>query len=65
VNAQKTGLRVAGLIFGLVCLAHVWRLIADVDVRIGENLSFPPWASVVGVLVSGSLSIWMWMLSKK
>jgi len=65
VNSQKTGLRVAGIVFGLVCLAHIWRLIAHVDVRIGHHHHFPAWASVVGMLVAGILSIWMWMLSKK
>src|SRR5438309_642712 len=26
MNSQRTGLRVASFIFGLVCLVHIWRL---------------------------------------
>jgi hypothetical protein len=64
MNSQRAGLRVAGLVFGLVCLGHLWRLIAHADVRIGSH-SIPMWLSVFGAIVSAGLSLWMWKLAAK
>jgi hypothetical protein len=63
MNSQKTGLRVASLIFGLMCLVHIWRLaFAHFTVQIGSH-QLPIWGSVVAVIVTGGLSIWMYRLS--
>ena len=63
MNTQRAGLRVAALIFGVVCLAHLWRVIQHVDVRIGQS-QLPMWVSIAGIIVAASLSIWLWSLSK-
>ena len=62
MNAQATGLRVAALVFALVAIGHLWRLFAKAQVVIGTT-QIPMWISVAGLVVAGTLSIWMWRLS--
>jgi len=62
MNSQTAGLRVASIVFGLICLGHLWRLYAHAEVRIGGH-SVPLWASLAGLIVAGLLSFWMWRLS--
>jgi hypothetical protein len=62
MNSQSVGLRVAGTIFGLLCLGHLLRLLTRAEVLIAGH-PLPLWASVVGVLIAGGLSFWMWRLS--
>lgn len=62
MNSQTLGLRLAGIIFGLVCLGHLWRLIRHTEVMIGPH-HVPMWASAVGLIIAGVMSIWMWRLS--
>lgn len=62
MNSQTRALRVGGIIFGIVCLAHLWRLFAHIQIQIGSYL-FPIWGSVAGAIVAGTLSLWMWRLS--
>jgi hypothetical protein len=63
MNSQRTGLRVASVIFGLVCVVHIWRLLmSHFTLQIGSH-QLPIWGSGVAVVVTGVLSIWMWRLS--
>lgn len=62
MNSQNRALRVGGIIFGIVGLAHLWRLFAHIDIQVGTH-HFPIWGSVVGAIVAGALSLWMWRLS--
>jgi hypothetical protein len=63
MNSQRTGLRIASLVFGLACLVHIWRvLMSHFTVQIGSH-QIPLWGSWVAVVVAGGLSIWMWRLS--
>lgn len=62
MNSQNRALRVGGIIFGIVCLAHLGRLFAHIQIQIGSYF-VPTWASVVGAIVAGALSLWMWRLS--
>ena len=65
MNSQSLGLRVASIIFGLMCLVHIWRLLfAHFAVQIGSH-ELPIWGSGVAVIVTGGLSIWMWRLSSR
>jgi len=64
MKSQILGLRVAGTIFALVCLAHLWRIITQADVLIA-GWQMPVWLNVVGVLIAGGLSLWMWRLSAR
>ncbi|MEO8207232.1 MAG: hypothetical protein ABI615_13710, partial [Chthoniobacterales bacterium] len=57
-----TGLRVAAALFGLSFLVHVVRLMTHFPVIIG-TITMPMWASVIGLIIAGSLCLWMWHLS--
>jgi hypothetical protein len=62
MKSQILGLRVAGTLFALVCLGHLLRIITRADVVIA-GWQMPVWLNVVGVLIAGGLSLWMWRLS--
>ncbi len=62
MSSQVLGLRVAGIVFGVLCLAQLLRLATQFDVVIGGT-HLPFWPSGVAVVVLGALSIWMWKLS--
>ena len=64
MSSPKAGLRVAALVFGVMCLGHLWRIWSGLEVRIG-TLDLPMWLSVGAVVVSGGLSVWLWRLSSK
>ncbi|HEV7671407.1 MAG TPA: hypothetical protein VGS22_23050 [Thermoanaerobaculia bacterium] len=50
-------LRVSGLVFAFVALAHAYRAIRALPILIGTT-SFPIWTSWLAVVVSGALSVW-------
>ena len=56
------GLRVAGSVFAIVCIAHIWRLLTHTAVIIGGT-PIANWPSVFGAIVAGALSLWMWRLA--
>jgi hypothetical protein len=62
MKSQIFGLRVAGTVFALVCLGHLLRIITQVEVLIAGR-EIPVWVNVIGVVVAGGLSLWMWRLS--
>jgi hypothetical protein len=62
MNSPTTGLRVASVIFGIFFLGHLLRLVNHASVMIGSH-SIPMWVSLVGLIIAGLLSIWMWRLS--
>ncbi len=64
MHSQRTGLRVAALLFALFAIAHVVRLLKQIHVTIA---SFPvPFAlSWVAFVVAAALSMWMWRLSTR
>jgi len=57
------GLRVASVLFGLGAVVHVIRLANHFNVAIAGH-SLPLWASALGVIIAGSLSVWLWQLSR-
>ena len=57
------GLRVASILFGMVAVVHVVRLANHFNVIIAGH-PLPLWASTLGVIVTGSLSVWLWQLSR-
>lgn len=62
MNSSRVGLRVAAVIFGMICLGHAWRLLAHLEVRIG-SYDIPRWPSVAAVFLMGALCLWLWRLS--
>lgn len=63
MNSSVVGLRVASVIFGLAGVAHLIRLLAQMDVVIADR-HLPMWLSGVAVLVAGFLCGWCWKLSR-
>ena len=61
---QRLGLRVAGTIFTLFSLAHIIRLIAQIEVRVATQV-MPMWVSVAGMIVGAALAVWFWSLSSR
>lgn len=57
-------LQVAGVIFGLVALAHLLRLIYHSQVVISGH-TLPMEVSYIGFVIALGLSIWMFVASKK
>ncbi|PYJ54306.1 MAG: hypothetical protein DME83_00125 [Verrucomicrobia bacterium] len=64
MNSQKTGLRVASIVFALFAVGHILRLIKHAQVTVGTHHA-PMWVSVIALIIAGGLSIWMWRLSSK
>jgi hypothetical protein len=62
VNSQTVGLRVASLVFALVCLMQLLRLLTGVEVFVAGH-AVPLWPNAIAFLVAGGLSYWMWQLS--
>ena len=62
MNSRIVGLRVAGVVFGLVALAQLLRLVTEVEVLVAGYL-VPLWPNAVAFFVASGLSFWMWRLS--
>lgn len=62
MNSPQLGLRVAGTIFGLVCLVHMVRLFIHFQVMLG-GYPVPIWMNGIGFVVAGLLAFWLWRLS--
>lgn len=63
MNSQILGLKVAGIVFGLLCLAQLLRLVLRPEVLVAGN-QVPLWPSGLAVAILGGLSLWMWKLSR-
>jgi hypothetical protein len=62
MNSQKSGLRVASIIFGIFAIGHLLRLLKQSQVTVG-TLSIPMGVSWIALIVAAILCIWMWRLS--
>jgi uncharacterized membrane protein YecN with MAPEG domain len=62
MNSEKTGLRVASIIFALFAFGHVLRLIKHAQVTVGTH-TIPMGVSWIALIVAAILCIWMWRLS--
>jgi hypothetical protein len=54
----KTYVAATGVIFGLVTLAHLWRMAVE------RQLGTQPWYILI-TIVTGALSFWAWHLLRK
>jgi len=63
MNSQILGLKVAGVVFGLMCLAQLVRLVMRPEVLVAGN-QLPLWPSGLALVFLGGLSLWMWKLSR-
>jgi hypothetical protein len=62
MNSQKTGLRVASIIFGLFAIGHLVRLIKQAQVTVG-TCSIPMGVSWIALIIAAILCIWLWRLA--
>jgi hypothetical protein len=62
MNSQKTGLRVASIIFGIFAIGHLVRLMKQAQVTVG-TLTIPMGVSWIALIVAAVLCIWLWRLS--
>jgi hypothetical protein len=62
MNSQILGLRVAGVIFGLMSLAQLLRLIIQPAVVVAGHV-LPLWPSVLAFLILASLCFWLLRLT--
>ena len=56
---MKPASLMAALVFSLVAVAHLLRLISQVEVLVG-GVTIPMWVSVVGLIVPGALALALW-----
>ena len=63
MNSQRTGLRVASLLFAVIALGHLVRLLKHAQVIVGSHM-IPLWMSAPLAVIAVVLSVWMWKLSK-
>jgi hypothetical protein len=64
MNSQITALRIAGAIFALFALGHVWRFVTQTKVVVG-GYTVPLWPSGLLAIVALGLSIWTWRLASR
>jgi hypothetical protein len=62
MNSPMTGLRVASVIFGLVCLGQLARVVLHLEVVVAGH-PIPMWASAVAALIAAVLCGWLGKLS--
>ena len=55
-NSMKAYVMTTGTVFGLLTLAHIWRVIVE-----GPHLATEPWYVLITV-AAASLSLWAWRL---
>jgi hypothetical protein len=62
MRSRVVGLRVAGIMFGLIAVAQVVRLLLRADVLVnGHHL--PLWPSALAAVILGGLCVWLLKLS--
>jgi hypothetical protein len=64
MNSQRTGLRVASILFAIFAIGHLVRLIMNVQVTVGTH-TIPMGVSWIALIVAAILCIWLWRLSSR
>jgi len=54
---MRAYLQISGALFGLIALAHLFRIIRHWPIDLA-GYTVPLWASWLGFLITGGLSIW-------
>jgi hypothetical protein len=55
---------IAAIVFGLMALAHIYRLLTDFQIIVG-NHAIPMWVSIAAIAVTGILSIGLFNESRR
>lgn len=64
MNSQRTGLRVASLVFAIFALGHVLRLYKHAKVLVATH-EIPIAVSWAALIIAGALCVWLWRLSSR
>lgn len=64
MNSPIVGLRVASVVFGLMCLAQLLRIITCLEIHVGGHYISRK-ISAVAVVITGALCVWLWLLASK
>jgi uncharacterized membrane protein YecN with MAPEG domain len=62
MNSQRTGLRIASVIFAIFAIGHAVRLLRHTQVIVGSHM-IPMGLSWVALIVGAVLCIWLWQVS--
>ena len=60
---MKPFTKLAALLLGVVALAHLYRIVRPFEVVIAGAV-IPHWASAVGLVIAGVLSLMLWRESR-
>jgi hypothetical protein len=55
---HKAPLIVAGIVFSLMAIMHIWRLYSGTIILVGSTL-IPTWVTILGLIISLALAAWM------
>lgn len=61
---MKPAVWVAICFLSLIALAHIARLVLDVEVTVG-SVAVPMWASIPAVVGPAALAVWLWKQERK
>lgn len=64
MNCPAVGLRVASVIFGLMGLAHLFRIIVRMSLQVGACHIGQRWSAAAFIILV-ALCAWMWRLASK
>jgi hypothetical protein len=62
MDSQTLGLRVAGVIFGIVAVVQLLRLVFQPEVLMNGRV-IPMWPNAVALVLFAGLCAWLWRLS--
>ena len=54
----------AAALFGLIALAHLYRLVKGLEVVVSGTL-LPQWLSVVGLIVAAGMALMLWREARR
>ena len=54
----------AALIFGLIALAHLYRLVKGCEVVVGGTV-IPQWLSVAGLVIGAGMALMLWREARR
>lgn len=64
MTSQSFGLRVAGIIFLLISVAHIVRVATGLQILLGGK-TVPMWPSTLAAIVFGVFGVWLWRLANR
>ena len=63
MNSPTLGLRVASVLFGVMCLAQLLRVAMRPEILVAGHL-MPLWPSVLAAIILGTLCLWLWSIGR-